>query len=77
MEDFLCKKGNYEKLPQDVKNIKKDNTVNPFGLSHREIAKKLGLTRGQVWHLEDSAIKKIRDFIIDKNLSPILLEYFE
>ncbi|MCG3686494.1 sigma factor-like helix-turn-helix DNA-binding protein [Aliarcobacter butzleri] len=66
-----------KKLPQDIKNIKKDNTNNPYGLSHRKIAEQLGLTRGKVWHIEEQALKKIRTFIINNNLSPILLEYFE
>ncbi|MCG3711546.1 hypothetical protein L5F64_00290 [Aliarcobacter butzleri] len=47
-----------KKLPQDIKNIKKDNTNNPYGLSYRKIAEQLGLTRGKVWHTEEQALKK-------------------
>jgi len=65
------------KLNQIVKNIKENNRKNTYGLSHKDIAKKLGLTRGKVWHLEDSAIKKIVIYIIEYNLSQELTEYFE
>ncbi|MEV9477441.1 sigma factor-like helix-turn-helix DNA-binding protein, partial [Aliarcobacter butzleri] len=68
---------NQKKLPESVKKIKANNINNIYGLSHKDIAKRLGLTRGQVWHLEDSAIKKIRNYIIEQNLSEGLLDFFE
>lgn len=63
-------------LPQDIKRIRQFNSNNPYGLSHREIAKKLGINRGKVWNIEESALKKIRAYIIKENLSPALLDYF-
>lgn len=62
--------------PLDVKEIKENNLSNPYGMTHLEIAEKLNLTRGQVWHLEDAALKKIRAYIIKENLNKTLLDYF-
>lgn len=62
--------------PLDVKEIKENNLSNPYGMTHLEIAEKLNLTRGQVWHSEDSALKKIRAYIIKENLNKTLLDYF-
>lgn len=64
-------------LPQDVKAIKSMNTNNPYGFSHVQIADKLGMTRGEVWQLEEKALTKIRKVIIESNFSPTLMEYFE
>jgi transcriptional regulator len=64
------------KLPVSVKEIKNINANNPDGMSHRKIAEILHMTRGEVWHLENRALGKIRKFILDNNLSPVLLEYF-
>ena len=65
------------KLSEIVKNIKQNNRRNTYGLSHIKIAEKLGLTRGQVWHLENTAIKKIAAYIIENNLSEDLKDYFD
>lgn len=39
-----------------------------YEYSHEEIAEKLNLTRGQVWHIEKNALKKIKKIIKDKKL---------
>jgi DNA-directed RNA polymerase specialized sigma subunit len=71
-----AKKHQCNNLPQDVKTMKNYIQKNPYGMTHQEIADKLGLTRAKVWHFEDSALKKIRKIIIDQGLSSNLLEYF-
>lgn len=74
----MCSKNSiFEVLPEDVKKIKENNLNNPYGMSHNDIGKELNLTRGKVWHIEDSALKKIRAYILKENLSPILLDYFQ
>lgn len=73
----MCNSVIIEILPQDIKQIKETNINNPYGMSHEAIGKKLKLTRGKVWHIEDSALKKIRSYILKENLSPILLDYFQ
>lgn len=64
-------------FPSNVKCIK-DNAVK-YGyvqMSFNEIAEELELTRGQVFNANESAMNKIRNYIIKNDLSSELLDFF-
>jgi len=66
------------KLPSSVKAIKDDAVKNGYTvMSFREIAKELNLSRGQVFSANETAMLKIREYIINNDLSPELLVFFD